>query len=192
MREKESDSPLFWLFIAAVAVLAIAGYSGYLLYPRFDLPAATGVGLFVLAAAAGVASFFSPCSFPLLVTLLTRQATVPGSRVGRMSSLRFALALAGGASLFLLLAGTAIALGGKALFEGVTFTSTSGRLIRGVVGSLLVLLGLVQLNVMKTRLFDPIAGSIRPLIRAQARERRRRPFAGFAMFGFGYLLAGFG
>ena len=37
-----------------------------------DLPAGEGAGLAVLAAGAGVAAFFSPCSFPLLVTALAR------------------------------------------------------------------------------------------------------------------------
>lgn len=61
------------LLTAGVVVLAVAGYAGYVLYPRFDLPAVTGLGLFVLAAAAGIGSFFYPCSFPLLVGLLGRE-----------------------------------------------------------------------------------------------------------------------
>jgi hypothetical protein len=33
-------------------ILAVAGYNGYVLYPRFDLPAVSDTGLLVLAAAA--------------------------------------------------------------------------------------------------------------------------------------------
>lgn len=44
--------------------LALAGYLGYVFYPRFALPAGAGAGLLLLAAGAGVASFFSPCSSP--------------------------------------------------------------------------------------------------------------------------------
>ncbi len=65
------------LLVVGVAVLAIAGYTGYELYPRFDLPAAEGAGLLVLATGAGIASFFAPCSFPLLVTLLSRPGSTP-------------------------------------------------------------------------------------------------------------------
>jgi hypothetical protein len=61
----------YWLLPLAALLITLAGYTGYLLYPRFDLSAGTGLGLLALAAAAGIASFFSPCSFPLLVTLLT-------------------------------------------------------------------------------------------------------------------------
>ena len=59
--------------IGAVVLLALIGYVSYALYPRFALPPAAGAGLLLLASAAGLASLFSPCSFPLLVTLLARE-----------------------------------------------------------------------------------------------------------------------
>lgn len=181
------------LLIAGVVVLALAGYAGYVLYPRFDLPAVTGLGLFVLAAAAGIGSFFSPCSFPLLAGLLARetgtdknQATSPTRR-----ALRFATALSVGATLFLLLTGAGIAAGGAPLFEQVTFTSTIGRIIRITVGAVLILLGLVQLDVVPIS-FGWLADITDPLMRRQARLRRQQPTLGFALLGFGYILAGFG
>lgn len=193
---KQGRASLYWLFVFFVVGLAVAGYAGYVFYPRFDLPAATGIGLLVLSAGAGVASFFSPCSFPLLITILARQTGVgplgDESRPGAGRALGFATALAIGASAFLLLAGFFIALGGGALFEGVTFTSTEGVIIRAVVGSLLILLGLFQLNVISAPGFHAVSRLSEPLSRAQARQRRQRPMLGFAIFGFGYLLAGFG
>jgi cytochrome c biogenesis protein CcdA len=57
--------------------VALTGYAGYELYPRFDLPALEGASLLVLAAGAGVASFFAPCSFPLLVTGGVAAAATP-------------------------------------------------------------------------------------------------------------------
>lgn len=193
-RQPTQGGQRFWylLLAAIVGVLALAGYAGYVLYPRFDLPAATGIGLLVLAAAAGIAAFFSPCSFPLLVTLLARESGAPegasGSRMAR--ALGFATALALGASAFLLLTGVAIALGASALFEGVTFTSTAGRTIRFVVGSLLILLGLIQVGLLPTSVSAHAVTN--PLMRRQARLRRERPALGFGLYGFGYLLAGFG
>jgi len=181
------------LAIGTVAV-ALVGYTGYVFYPRFDLPAGTGAGLFLLAAAAGVASFFSPCSFPLLVSILARTPTadaegVTRTRVGR--AILFSTALSIGGTAFLLSVGSLIALAGTALFEGVTFTSNAGRIIRGVVGSLLILLGLIQLNRLRIsfRRYEP---ALHGFLRRQAKLRRRRPLLGFAVFGFGYLLAGFG
>lgn len=185
----------FWYILLAsiIGVLALAGYAGYVLYPRFDLPAETGIGLLVLAAGAGIASFFSPCSFPLLVTLLSRDS---GARSGqsdaRMSrTLGFAAALALGATVFLILTGIGIAVGASALFEGVTFTSTIGRVIRLGIGTLLILLGLIQFGLIPAS-FDATHAISTPVMRRQARLRREHPTLGFGLFGFIYILAGFG
>lgn len=200
MGAETSRSQALWylLGIIAVLILALAGYVGYVLYPRFDLPGATGIGLLVLAAGAGIASFFSPCSFPLLASLLARETGAveqrgqAGSRhspSGRALGIGAALAI--GAAVFLLLVGTAIALGATALFEGVTFTSTAGMMLRAIVGALLIFLGLIQLDVtpLSFRKADELA---LPLLREQASFRREHPLAGFGLLGFIYILAGFG
>jgi cytochrome c biogenesis protein CcdA/copper chaperone CopZ len=183
------------LLALVVAVLALAGYIGYELYPRFNLSAAEGIGLLLLAAGAGIASFFSPCAFPLLVTLLARETGVNGQPTdapsGVATGLAFATALSVGAALFLVLVGMGIALGGGVLFAGVTFTSPVGRAIRIVTGGVLIALGLVQLGILPNPL-HAVEVLARPLQRAQARYRRRRRVLGFGVFGFGYLLAGFG
>lgn len=181
----------YLILVVSVVVVAVAGFVGYVVYPRFDLPAVEGLGLLGLAAAAGVASFFSPCSFPLLVTLLARQGVddADSGRPARPAVFGGSLAL--GAGSFMLLAGLAIAAGGEALFAGVTFTSTAGITIRVVVGVLLVFLGLIQLGAIPVSM-HAVSRFAQPLLRSQARLRRERPVAGFAVFGFGYVLAGFG
>jgi cytochrome c biogenesis protein CcdA len=182
----------YWALVASTALLALAGYAGYALYPRFELPAAAGIALFALAAGAGVASFFSPCSFGLLVTLLARVTGAEGRRTPSTARpLRFSLAMATGAALFLMLAGTALALGAGAIFERVTFTSTAGIAIRTAVASVLVLLGLVQLGVIPVAAWlGSVAAVARPAVSAPFEGRRET--LGFGVFGFGYLLAGFG
>jgi cytochrome c biogenesis protein CcdA len=187
-----------WLWYALltlfVVILAVAGYGGYNLYPRFALPATQGASLLLLAAAAGIGSFFSPCSFPLLVTLLARQsgsAEQPDSRPSTVKALSFAAALALGSGTFLLLSGMILALGGDALFAGVTFMSVQGRVIRFVVEAALVILGLIQLGLLPFTL-DAVARVANPLMRSQARQRKQRPLLAFAIFGFAYPLAGFG
>lgn len=188
---KKHGALTYIALLLAVLVLALAGYVGYALYPRFDLPAVTGVGLLLLAAAAGLASFFSPCSFPLLATLLAHQVRGVPRRQARARLLRFAASLAAGAVLFLLLAGAAIAFGAIPLFEQVTFASTAGRLIRGGVGLLLMLLGLLQWRGISPG-SHAVYAVAHPLVQAQARLRRERPLLAFGLFGFSYILAGFG
>ena len=191
-RAQRTSPARYGLLVIGVAVVGMAGYVGYVVYPRFDLPAAEGAGLLVLAAAAGIASFFAPCSFPLLVTLLSRPAGGTHRRPASAKPLVYGIALAVGAAAFLLVSGVVIALGGRALFEGVTFTSTTGRALRIVVGALLVVLGLIQAGRLPGTSFRSVEGLTKELNRAQARLRRRHPVAGYTAFGFFYLLAGFG
>jgi len=182
-------------FVLSVVLLGAAGYAAYLLYARFNLPAVDAVGLLGLSIAAGIASFFSPCSFPLLATLLMREIHAEPTGVDRRTvfgkAFQYAAALALGATVFLALTGGIIAAGGRSLLEGVTFTSSAGRSIRAVLGLLLVVLGLIQLGVLRAP-FHRLASLARPLLVTQAHTRRRAPTVGFAIFGFAYVLAGFG
>jgi copper chaperone CopZ/cytochrome c biogenesis protein CcdA len=180
----------YFVLTVAVTVVALAGYGGYELYPRFGLPALEGAGLLILAVGAGVASFFAPCSFPLLVTLLVRQDHPrAGSRSGPAV---FATAMAAGAAVFLVLLGALVAIGGSAFAASVTFTSTVGIALRIIVGAALVILGLVQLGVLAGTSFHKVERATKRLSRWQAKVRREHPVAGFTVFGFLYLLAGFG
>lgn len=106
-------------------------------------------------------------------------------------ALGFGVWLSLGGAGFVLLMGLLIALGAANFFKTVTFTSTEGIVLRLVVGSLLLYLGLVQLNVFSAP-FGAVERSIQPLIGKQAGLRRDRPQIGFTLLGFGYLLAGFG
>ncbi len=186
----EGFAPFLFL-VPGVLLLSLAGYSGYIVYPRFELPAVSGVSLMALAAMAGTASFFSPCSFPLLLTLLVRATNEAegGKRLGKLMG--YAVALSAGAGLFLLLAGGLLSLGAGTFFQEITFTSPAGRGIRTIVGSTLCLFGLVQLGIFPN-IFDRTWRLMAPLQKKQAQLRRRKPALSFGMFGFGYVLAGFG
>lgn len=187
---RRTEVPYAVLIVATLAV-ALLGYLGYVLYPRFHLPAATGASLILLSAAAGIASFFSPCGFPLLVTVLARDATREDDQLPLRRALGFGAWLSLGGATFVLLVGLLIAFGAGGLVETVTFTSTTGIVLRSVVGALLVYLGLVQLNVLRAH-FGAVERAIRPLLGKQAQLRREHPPIGFTALGFGYLLAGFG
>jgi cytochrome c-type biogenesis protein len=185
----------YWLLPIAVSILALLGYVGYLLYPRYGLPAVEGVSMILLSATAGIASFFSPCSFPLLVTLLARHTRTEEGDTKSASFIRntfsFAIALSLGTALFLLLAGLIISIAGEAVFAGIVFHSPTGRIIRGIVGILMITLGLMQLGFLPISL-HMVERISRPVMRSGAQFRSTNLFLGFVLFGFGYLLAGFG
>lgn len=70
-------------------------------------------------------------------------------------------------------------------------SSISGRLIRATVGVVLVILGLVQAGRLRLNLRQ-LEPAVHGVLKRQARLRRQQPTAGTALFGFGYLAAGFG
>lgn len=180
------------VLVAGLVLAGLSGYLGYLAYPRFHLPSVAGTALLVLAAVAGVAAFFSPCSFPLLLTLLARE--IRGKEGGRQRAgvaLVFAGAFSAGAVAFVVLLGLLIALGGRGVAASITFTSPAGRAIRITMGLGLILLGLVQMERLPVS-FHWVDRLTEPVLRGQARLRRDYPVAGFALFGFSYLIIGFG
>ena len=195
---KIGPSVHYTLLAVAIIGLALVGYVGFVVYPNLDLSAGVGVGLLLLAAAAGVASFFSPCSFPLLVGMLGRpfaeRADGEDRRQPTRDSLTFATALSLGVVAFLALLGTAIAFAGDAVIKDVTFTSTAGRILRISVGALMIFVALIQLGHLNIspRRYEPAMKSFLRHQREEGRVRKQRPFLRFTMFGFGYLAAGFG
>lgn len=187
----KSNRAWIWYSVLVIVVLTLAFIGYTLLYPRFNLPPATGASLSILAVSAAVASFFTPCSFPLLTTLLTRSIHTDQKNrtVGR--AIRYGLGLALGASVFLSLVGVGIALGAGTLFAKVTFTSQIGRILRMITGGILILLGVIQLGYLSAP-FDKFTSVVTPLRKLHIRIRDDHPMVGFFIFGFAYILAGFG
>lgn len=174
-------------FVAAalgVVVVGVAGYVGYVAFVGSGREAAAGA--LVLAAGTGFAAFFSPCSFPLLLTFLTRRSA-ESKQMAILSSLR----VAGGAAILLAIVAVVIALGGSALAQVVGFDSAPGRVFRFAIGLVLIVFGLRQANVLRLRMqwLDRIAdGSGRLFDPTKVTTQAGRDLT----YGFGYLLAGFG
>jgi hypothetical protein len=123
------------------------------------------------------------------VTLLAREAGEGNGR--RVRLVRFAAAFALGATLFLLLTGLAVAFGAAPLFARITFTSLTGRILRTVVGLVLIVFGLWQVRGRSLNM-GWLNALLQPLWSAQARWRHQRSMFSTALYGFGYILAGFG
>ena len=168
---------------SGLLLTGLAGYVGFVAVAGTDRSLAAGT--LALAAAVGFAAFFSPCSFPLLLTFLARSAS---------SSARAALARAMrvgvGASLLLALLGGVIAAVGGGIAGGLNFSSPGGRVLRVGVAVFLVLMGLRQAGRIRARIgwFDRVSGfaGTRPALSGDNSGRAD------VLYGFGYLLAGFG
>ncbi|KKL49320.1 hypothetical protein LCGC14_2316680, partial [marine sediment metagenome] len=94
---------------------------------------------FPLAVVAGLASFFSPCAFPLLPAAVTANLKSDA----KASPLIVGLVSASGLITLLLLVGLVIALVGQPLGE---LLQNNLRIIRGVIGVLLLYLAYNQIS----------------------------------------------
>lgn len=167
----------FVIVAAGVALAGLAGFTG-----ARSLPGAGDFsgGTLVLAAVAAFGAFFSPCSFPLLLTLLARPDSATVRRALRIG--------AGVAATFGVLAVTFV-VGGLALHRAVRLESGAGQVFRGAVGSLLVVLGMHQMGRLRTDASwaDRVACGAGSRV-AGLPERAMGDFA----YGAAYLLVGFG
>ena len=172
------------LIAAGFLLVAVAGYAGFVWFVRSDRAASSGV--LVVGVITGFAAFFSPCSFPLLLTFLARRA-----EESRGSAFISALRVGLGATLMLAALGLVMAAGGAAIGTIVQFDQPLGRGFRLLVGALLVFLGLRQARLVTVRLswLDSFA---RAAGQRFDRSKRLSQGGGDVVYGFGYLLAGLG
>lgn len=177
----------------ALAALLAAGYLVFRVFAgtlRHD-PGAVGLAVFALVA--GVATFFSPCSFPLLpafvakVRELQEGGASPGASPGGLagSAALGALAFAALLGLIAWLAGLS-RLGGLRISSGDP--SPVSRALRGGLGALMLLLGFVHLGGRMPR----VPGAARLAEVGRDRGVAGRPRLGLLLYGLGYALAGIG
>jgi cytochrome c biogenesis protein CcdA len=181
----------FGLIVAGTVLVALLGYVGFRIFPKLDSGTETGAALMALAAATGFAAFFSPCAFPLMLTTLGRQADAGMGYRRLKPALRFALAASIGAVAFLVGFGLLLSLGGEGIARQVTFTSPTGRALRIAAGALLITMGLVQLGKI-TIPFLRLSTLATTIDRRRNNDGDPNRFFGHVLYGFGYLIAGFG
>ncbi len=172
------------LVAVGVLVVGVAGYLGFVAFVQSD--GAGGSSVLVLGALTGFAAFFSPCSFPLLLTFLSRRA-----EESRASALASSLRVGLGASMMLALVALVMVIGGASVGGLLEFDQPSGRAFRLILGGALILFGLKQLRIVNVRMawMDAVArGAGQRFDPSKASTRA----GGDILYGFGYLLAGFG
>lgn len=193
VQSMEQKKVKFLVLLLEAGVLVFAGYLGKLGAPGFHLSGTDGLGIMLLAAGTGMAVFFSPCSFPLL---LSHIGGIGGK--GRNSEsrsvvqiVRFAMGFSLGLCCFLLLAGGLVGWAGEGMRAVLPASGFVATVFRATMGALLVVFGLIQTNVLIVD-FRILPRFTRGLRLAQAGLGANHPVAGSVVFGFGYALAGFG
>lgn len=179
--------------LAALAALIAVGYFAFLAFARGAFEG-TDAALVGVAAVAGVASFFSPCSFPFLPSYLSFQAVRPSATEGR----RLASAAGDGVVAGLGVVGFNVILGSVVGVAGAGFAKSLALLsptpssvtvaVRLLVAGALVALGLLQVfgRAAHSRLASRIATAFQRLARPSGGR------LGLFLYGFAYTAIGIG
>ncbi len=182
------------LILATVAVVA-TGYGVFLYFLKGFSPTSGSLSLMIFAVVAGIATFFSPCSFPLMPGFLTRHiqlASGARQRTRTISTLSNGLAAAGGVLLFDLTLGLVILILGLT-FGGTLAISNSSpniyvRTLRGSVG--LILIGLGLLGLRGVGIFHAVV--LNSFGRIVTEKGQVGPRLEMFAYGFGYVSIGIG
>ena len=194
----QRDSTQTWaqtvIWLALFVAMIAAGYLGF---RTFDgLPDMGSVNLYLLAVVAGVASFFSPCAFPLLPGYFSFYHSASQQKEDQAESnnaVRMGLAAALGVVSFNLVLGAAIALLGAGIGKGLSISgpepSVLVQIFRAVVGFVLIVLGIGQLRnwYFKPKLADVFVWRTRP-----EQDGQRGVARNLFYYGLGYNAAGMG
>ncbi len=187
--QTKSHVPRYGLVILAVAVITLLGYFEFVAFLKDIVPAFSSYSLYLLAVAAGIATFFSPCSFPLLPGYLSIYYNTQQQYAGKRAVYRGMLAAAGVVT-FTVLVGIVIALMGQGVASSFSISSPNPslltRIFRIALGVVLVSLGAIQLSnaTFHSRALNALTGRLHPVAGSGNR--------GLYLYGFSYNAAGIG
>jgi len=182
-----------WLvFLATVVGVVATGYGIFEYFLKAFSPTAGTLSLLVFAVVAGIATFFSPCSFPLMPGFLTRHLQLVSGRSKASSVFANGAFAALGTLLFTSVLGLAVVLLGSTFGDSLAISNTTPNLyvqvFRGLVGVALVSLGVLGLR--GTGIFH--IDSLSSLGRKMVGNGERRPKLEMFAYGFGYISVGIG
>lgn len=176
------------IIILLIALITMLGYLGFRFYHILSISSFSEYGLYFLALVAGIAAFFSPCSFTLLPAYIS--ASYGNIQEGD-KKIGYIFSAAAGVLSFSIILGIVVTAIGKATSIatfGLAATSPDVYLVifRVFVGAILIFFGFMQISnaTMHNRFTDGIA--------QRFNLKQKEKFWKFYMYGFGYTLAGIG
>lgn len=174
--------------------LVAGGYGLFIWFILNVMKGEAAFGLLFVAMVAGVASFFNPCSFPVLPAYLAQYYSIeePSKETGNRNKILLSgLVAAIGVTAFNILLGSLIGILGAAFGQSLQLAgeepSSAVRWLRGVVGGLLLFLGF---NHATGRGID--FHSLESFFQRIGLHRIKNRFAQIFSYGFGYTLLGIG
>jgi len=188
----KGSGKLILLFLVILALVA-GGYGLFIWFVINIMKGGATFGLLFVAVVAGVASFFNPCSFPILPAVLAQYYTTDegGGTLNKKKILLSGLIAALGVTVFNILLGSLIGiLGvgfGKSLGLAGAEPSVFVRWLRGGLGGLLLILGFSHATGRGIN-FD----FLQRFFQKPQTNKPRSPFGKIFSYGFGYTLLGIG
>ena len=186
--DKSYGKVYYVIIILLIALIAMLGYLGFRFYHILSISSFSEYSLYFLALVAGIAAFFSPCSFILLPAYIS--ASYGNIQEGD-KKIWYIFSAAVGVLSFSIILGIVVTAIGKAASIatfGLAAASPDVYLVifRVFVGAILILFGFMQISnaTMHNRFTDGIA--------QRFNLKRKGKFWRFYMYGFGYTLAGIG
>ncbi len=181
------------LLILIILALVVGGYGLFIWFVINVMKGGAAFGLLFVAVVAGVASFFNPCSFTILPAYLAQYYITEesGGKADNKKIVLSGLIAALGVTTFNILLGSLIGILGAAFGQllGLAGEEPSSlvRWLRGITGSLLLVLGFSHatgrgISSYSLELFFQRTGLGKP----------QNPFAKMFSYGFGYTLLGIG
>lgn len=174
-------------FLAILIIAAIAGYMGFLAFAQ-NTTALGALPLVIVAIFAGLATFFSPCSFGLLPAYLSLYAKGKQNQKGTI--FKNGISASAGLIAFNILLGVIIALIG--LGVGSAFSVAGGGQLAGItltirtmIGGILFILGVLQFFhiSIQGKLFKGVS---------QKFASGKKAYPNYFFYGFGYNLGNVG
>ena len=188
----KGSGKLILIFIVILALVA-GGYGLFIWFIINIMKGAAAFGLLFVAVVAGIASFFNPCSFPILPAYLAEYYTTQGSSKfeSKKKILLSGFVAALGVTVFNILLGSLIGiLGvgfGKSLGLAGGEPSSIVRWLRGVIGGLLLLLGFSHATGRGIKF-----GALERFFQKSYKIKQQSHFGKIFSYGFGYTLLGIG
>jgi cytochrome c-type biogenesis protein len=188
-REVSHNRLRYSFTLIAIALVVLLGYLEFEIFLRDIMPAYGNYSLYLLAVVAAVATFFSPCSFPLLPGYLSFYYKTEQPEEGKRALYRGIFA-AGGVVTFTLLLGVVIAVMGQGIANSFSVSSPTPsvftRIFRIGLGVVLLSLGATQLS--NVTFHNPALDALIGRLYWAARSGDK----GLYLYGFGYNAAGIG
>lgn len=183
---------LVFIFLVILALVA-GGYGLFIWFIINIMKGGAAFGLLFVAVVAGVASFFNPCSFPVLPAYLAQYYTdESGVRVNNKKKILLSgLIAALGVTVFNIMLGSLIGILGVGLGKSLGLAgeepSSFVRWLRGILGGLLLVLGFSHATGRGIN-FD----FLQRFFQKSHTNKPQTPFGKIFSYGFGYTLLGIG